>query len=222
MFCSLWSGGYAQGPNFLKSPTSTHFLGKAWLGLDCLDRMLLQILLGSQFPQEGQLPRQLPDATPQRHHTRQHPTPSVTGVMHAQALLGQLFPSDRAASMAAAAAAAPGPKPATRKAAEDPRKPETRHSEFKGVHWSVREQTWRAILLHDDKVQAHFQGLGFGVQAGIVGLSLGDPLLLFQGTPPEPKISGKDCWGGAQGSDGSDGRACGQVGGHAPLPSHDQ
>ena len=26
-----------------------------------------------------------------------------------------------------------------------------RHSEYKGVHWSVREQTWRAILLHDDK-----------------------------------------------------------------------
>ena len=76
-------------------------------------------------------------------------------MMRLQALLGQLFPSERAASMAAAAAAVPGPKPVTRKAAEDPRKPETRHSEFKGVHWSVREQTWRAILLHDDKVQIY-------------------------------------------------------------------
>ena len=68
-----------------------------------------------------------------------------------QALLGQLFPAERAASVAAAAAPA-GPKPVTRKAAENPSKAETRHSEFKGVHWSVREQTWRAILLHDDKV----------------------------------------------------------------------
>ena len=47
--------------------------------------------------------------------------------------------------------------------------------EFKGMHWSVREQTWRALLLHNDKVtwslvhgMLSIQPLSSRLQAGML------------------------------------------------------
>ena len=75
-----------------------------------------------------------------------------------QALLGQLFGLEKPA--------VPRPLVPTRLKQLKPSKPSGpppplpaepqrvyRHSDFKGVHWSHKNQVWRAILLVDDKVR---------------------------------------------------------------------